>query len=215
MANAVYPLYKQAILTDGAGNGLNLSGTSGPYVALCAGYTYSATHQFYSSLTGIAGTDQALSPGNTVTNGTFVGPNVTFTAVATGPAITSIVVYRHTTGANTTWPLVLFEDTNVTGLPVTPNGGNIVITWNAAGIFTISDGRVKESLKPTGELLLGALPVYEFNYRGCKRRHVGVIAQEAEKVVPESVFTTVAGVKVVDYDRLLERLGMRQAHVRR
>ena len=28
-------------------------------------------------------------------------------------------------------------DTGVTGLPVTPNGGDISITWNASGIFTL------------------------------------------------------------------------------
>jgi hypothetical protein len=33
--------------------------------------------------------------------------------------------------------LVAYIDSSVTGLPVTPNGGNIGITWNASGIFAL------------------------------------------------------------------------------
>lgn len=72
----------------------------------------------------------------TVANGTFDGDNLTFTAV-TGATVEALVVYRHNAGANTTWKLVMFQDTGVTGLPVTPNGGDITVTWDAAGIFTL------------------------------------------------------------------------------
>jgi hypothetical protein len=48
-----------------------------------------------------------------------------------------LVVYRKNAGANTTWPLVAFIDTGVTGLPVTSNGGDITVTWNASGIFAL------------------------------------------------------------------------------
>ena len=36
-----------------------------------------------------------------------------------------------------TSPLVAFIDTGVTNLPVPPNGGDIAITWNASGIFSL------------------------------------------------------------------------------
>jgi hypothetical protein len=93
-------------------------------------------HQFYSSLTGIAGTDQRVST-PTVTNGTFDGDDLTYTAVASGASLEALVLYRHNSGANTTWRLIAYIDTGVTGLPVTPNGGNITVTWNASGIFTL------------------------------------------------------------------------------
>jgi hypothetical protein len=32
---------------------------------------------------------------------------------------------------------VAFLDTNVTNLPVTPNGGNISVAWNASGILAL------------------------------------------------------------------------------
>jgi hypothetical protein len=33
--------------------------------------------------------------------------------------------------------LIAFIDANVTNLPVTPNGGDIAITWNISGIFKL------------------------------------------------------------------------------
>ena len=40
------------------------------------------------------------------------------------------------TGSEATSPLIAYFDT-VTGLPVTPNGGNINLTFDAAGIFAL------------------------------------------------------------------------------
>jgi len=138
MANALYPLWKQEILKGTSNNLLNSAeGTTGVYAALVdtGVYTYSAAHQFYSSLTGVVGTDQEILT-KTQASGTFDGTDLTFTAV-TGNTVEAIVLYRKNAGANTTWPLIAYIDTSVTGLPVTPNGGNITITWNASGIFTL------------------------------------------------------------------------------
>ena len=138
MANAIYPLFKQEILKANANNALDSAeGATGVYCALVdtGTYTYSAAHQFYSSLSGVVGTDQEILT-KTQTNGTFDGTDLTYTAV-TGATVEALVLYRKNAGANTTWPLIAYIDTGVTGLPVTPNGGNITITWNASGIFTI------------------------------------------------------------------------------
>lgn len=138
MANAIYPLYKEALITAAANSALNGSGTTGVFVALVdtGTYTYSAADQFYSSLSGIVGTDQEIGATKTYTNGVFDGGNVTFTAVS-GATVEALVVYVKNAGANTTWRLVAYIDTSVTGLPVTPNGGDITITWNASGIFAL------------------------------------------------------------------------------
>lgn len=137
MANAIYPIYKEALLNNSANSALTGSGTTGLYVALVdtGTYTYSSAHDFYSDLSGIVGTDQEIGA-VTLTNGTVDGNNVTFTAV-TGSSVEALVLYRRNAGANTTWRLVAYIDTSVTGLPVTPNGGDITITWNASGIFTL------------------------------------------------------------------------------
>lgn len=138
MANAIYPKWKETIMKAEANSELDSAeGATGVFVALVdtGTYTYSAAHQFYSDLSGVVGTDQEITT-KTQTNGTFDGDDVTFTSVS-GATVEALVIYRKNGGANTTWPLVAYIDTGVTGLPVTPNGGNIDVTWNASGIFTL------------------------------------------------------------------------------
>jgi activator of HSP90 ATPase len=139
MANAIYPIYKQAIMTAGTNSSLDQNDTTnGPFVALVdtGTYSYSAAHDFYNDLSGIVGTDQRLVAPTVSTSGVFDADNVTFSAVS-GASVEALVIYRKNSGANTTWRLVAFIDTSVTNLPVTPNGGDISITWNASGIFAL------------------------------------------------------------------------------
>lgn len=133
MPNAIYPRYKQACLTGGANTNMS-SGTVRAVLVDTGTYTYSATHEFLTSLTGTVGTAQEITT-KTFTDGVFDGDNVTFPAVS-GASAEAIVVYIDT-GTPATSRLVSFQDTGVTGLPVTPNGGAIGITWNASGIFAL------------------------------------------------------------------------------
>ncbi len=135
MANAIYPKYKEALITGLSNSALNGSGTTGVYAALVdtGTYTYNAAHQYFSDLSGVVGTDQEIGATKTYTNGVFDGADVTWPSV-TGASCEAIVLYVKNAGANTTWRLVAYIDTGVTGLPVTPNGGNIGCSWNASGI---------------------------------------------------------------------------------
>ena len=133
MANAIYPLYKQALLDASANVDIN-DGTVKVALVDTGVYTYSAAHEFLTSLTGVVGTAQTIN-NTTVTNGVFDGDNVTYTAV-TGNSVEALVIYIDTGVAGTS-RLVAYIDTSVTGLPVTPNGGDISITWNASGIFAL------------------------------------------------------------------------------
>jgi hypothetical protein len=96
-----------------------------------------ATDQFLSDITAGA---RIFTSGNlaskTVTGGVFDAADVTVTAV-TGNSIESLVIYKDTTVAGTS-PLVAFIDT-ATGLPFTPNGGDLTIQWDngASKIFAI------------------------------------------------------------------------------
>lgn len=139
MANALYPKWKEALLQSTANSALTGSGTTGVYVALVDSgtYTYSAAHEFFSSLSGIGGTDQEIGATKTYVNGVFDGADVTFTAVAGVVSYEALVIYVRNAGANTTWRLVAYIDTGVTNLPVTSNGGNIAVTFNASGIFAL------------------------------------------------------------------------------
>ncbi|MEN9936057.1 MAG: hypothetical protein RLZZ387_2636 [Chloroflexota bacterium] len=133
MANALYPSWKQALLEFTAGN--DLDGQTVKAALVTAGYTYSAAHQFYNSASAsVVGTPQTIGS-KTFTNGVFDGANVTFTAV-TGSQVVAIVLYIDS-GNPATSPLVAFLDTGITNLPVTPNGGDISITWDATGIFSL------------------------------------------------------------------------------
>lgn len=51
----------------------------------------------------------------------------TFTSV-TGSSIEAIVIYSDS-GTEATSPLIAYIDT-ATGLPITPNGGDIIVTWD-------------------------------------------------------------------------------------
>ena len=133
MANALFPLWKQALLQFTTNN--NLSSGTVKVALVTAGYTYSSSHQYYSSVSAsVVGTPQTLT-NKTYTNGVFDADDVTYTSV-TGSQVTQLVIYIDT-GSSATSPLVAFIDTSVTNLPVTPNGGNIAITWNASGIFAL------------------------------------------------------------------------------
>lgn len=70
----------------------------------------------------------------TVTGGTADAADVTFSTV-TGDQSESIDMFQDT-GVEATSRLICNIDT-ATGLPVTPNGGDITVQWNASGIFTL------------------------------------------------------------------------------
>ena len=132
MANTVYPKFKQAQLTAAANTDIENGDVRAILVDL-ADYTYSATHEFLSSVA--AGARVAVSPaltGITITNGLFDADDTTFTSV-TGDVSEAIILYVHT-GSDATARLIAFFDPGITGIPVTPNGGDIDLPWNASGI---------------------------------------------------------------------------------
>lgn len=133
MPNAIYPKYKEALIQSSANS--SLAGTVKVALVDTATYTYSAAHEFLTSLTGVVGTAQTIGATKSYTNGVFDGGDVTFTAVS-GASAEALVIYIDTGTAGTS-RLVAFIDTGVSGLPVTPNSGDISVTWNASGIFAL------------------------------------------------------------------------------
>lgn len=134
MANALYAKWKEQLLQFTANNNLS-AGTVKVALVDTGVYTYNSADQFYSAVSSaVVGTPQTIGS-KTFTNGVFDGADVTFTAV-TGNSVEALVIYIDT-GTASTSPLVAYIDTSVTGLPVTPNGGDITVTWNASGIFAL------------------------------------------------------------------------------
>ena len=93
--------------------------------------TYTANlsaHEFLSDIgTGARITTSGAFTGKATTGGAADANDVTFTSV-TGASIEAIVLYKDT-GTDSTSPLIAFIDT-ATGLPITPNGGDIIVTWD-------------------------------------------------------------------------------------
>lgn len=94
-----------------------------------------STHDFYNDVTagGRVATSSNLAS-KTKTNGTADAADVTFSAV-TGDQSEALVVWADTTVESSS-RLIVYIDTG-TGFPVTPNGGDITVQWDAAGIFTL------------------------------------------------------------------------------
>lgn len=134
MANGFFNNYKALLLTTG----LNISSLA-IKAALIDETDWTPNFSTDQDLADVTGTTVATS-GNlgskTTTNGVFDAADVTFTSVS-GDAADGILLY-YDSGVAATSTLICYMNTGVTGLPVTPNGGDITITWNASGIFNIA-----------------------------------------------------------------------------
>lgn len=140
VGNALYPLWKQALMQETASDKSldQIDPNKAPYLALVtidSGYVYSPLHQYFTSITNRVGTDQQIT-GPVIDKSVFKGDQIVYTAV-TGTPVGALVIYRKNAGSNSTWRLVAYEDTDITGLPLSANGGNIIVKWNSAGIFSL------------------------------------------------------------------------------
>lgn len=79
--------------------------------------------------------------------------------------------------------------------------GNNQAAGAAASIIAaamMSDRRLKTDIVLLGEFMPG-VNLYEFRYKSGNRRHVGVMADEVEQVMPRAIFESEDGYKAVDY----------------
>lgn len=126
MANVVYTEFLNSLLD--ANPAIDFDTDTIKVALVTSAYTPSAAHQFFSSVSGVVGTPQALT-GVSVAAGVFDAGDATFTAVAGGSTVVGLVLYKDTGVAGTS-PLIAFVDSVASGLPVATNGGNIVIAWD-------------------------------------------------------------------------------------
>ncbi len=129
MANVTYPLYREALLNGD----VNIDIVTGDLKAALVDtdvYVYSAADKFLTDLSGVVGTSVSLAT-KVVAGGNFDSANPTWASV-TGATVEAVVHYIDT-GTPGTSRLVAYIDEGVTGMPVTPNGGDITFTVDAAG----------------------------------------------------------------------------------
>ncbi len=135
MANQWYPKANNHI-----GAGLNLTTANKLKFALVtSGYTFSTASEFVTDLGAniVARTAYLTS----VTLGT-VGPGILDAADSVFTALTGSVgtqlVLLYDTGSDATSPVLLqMDNTDCAGLPVTPTGADVPLTFNAGGIAQI------------------------------------------------------------------------------
>lgn len=129
MANSIYPKAKQALLNKEIDMDTD---TLVAYLVDGADYTYSSSHEVLADLPVGARVDvTATLTTPTIVNGTFDTDNSTF-AAASGD-VSEIVILYDSTSDN----LIAYYDTGITGIPVTPNGGDITLTVNGSGWFSL------------------------------------------------------------------------------
>jgi hypothetical protein len=136
VTNLIYPKWKVE-RAKGTTPDMSAGGTNVKAVLVdAAGYTYSAAHQFLSDVPSGARVATSGNLANKVISATTAvldADDFALSSVAAGPAAENLIFYVDT-GVEGTSPLVAFFDT-ATGLPVTPNGGNINIVVNGSGLF--------------------------------------------------------------------------------
>lgn len=122
MASGPYLAGLDAILTGA----VNLTGASALRACLVDTGTYTvdlATHNALDDLSGIVATGTIASA--TVSGGVFDAADLVLTGV-TGSTAEAVVIYLYNATASLATLLFYFD-----GLSVTPNGGNITITWDS------------------------------------------------------------------------------------
>lgn len=140
MANAVYPIWKEALLQASANSALTSTNVRAAFLDTGT-YTYSAAHDFYNDLSGVYPNTRATGVAlgtKTYTAGTFDAADSLFSAFSNGSiSVEGIVLYIDDGTADASSRLVLFLDTSITGMPFTPSGSDVTIQWNVSGIFTL------------------------------------------------------------------------------
>ena len=134
MANKLYPKSKKQFLQAG----IDLSAVNIRAILVDTGaYTYDDAHDFLDDIP--SGARIAVS-GNLTgkmfgDNGSFDSDDPALTGVS-GASIEAIVLYVHS-GTESTSRLIMYQDTGVTGLPLTPDGSDVQITVDAGGWFIL------------------------------------------------------------------------------
>jgi hypothetical protein len=136
VTNLIYPKWKaaraKALTPDLSSGAVNVKAM----LVDAGAYTYSASHEF---LTDVPSGARIAISGNLANKAIAAADGTLDCDDFTWPAVTGVqsemIIFYHDTGTAATSRLIALYDTGVTGLPVTPNGGDINVTVNVAGLF--------------------------------------------------------------------------------
>ena len=124
MANKIYPKGKEHF----AHAGVDFGGDVIKALLITSGYTPNfSTDEFVADIgANIVATSGALAS-KTYALGVLNAAALVFTGVS-GATVTQVALFKDT-GSTATSPLLVYWDT-ATGLPLTPNGGDITLAWD-------------------------------------------------------------------------------------
>lgn len=126
MANVLYDPGRDAFLN---GDIDYTNDTIKVYLIDTDDYTFSAAHQYLSQVTAGSRVANATLAGKSTSAG-VADANDTVLSSVSGDQCEALILVKDT-GNESTSPLIGYIDTASAGLPVTPNGGDITITWDS------------------------------------------------------------------------------------
>jgi len=129
MASALYPLFKQKLLSQV--DAIDFDADTIRCIFVTSSYTYSTAHDFFADLTstqgdggtGRANGEQLITP--TLTNGVLDADDTVFASVSITSA-NAIILYKDT-GVDGTSPLIAYID----GISFSVTAGQVTIQWDA------------------------------------------------------------------------------------
>jgi hypothetical protein len=132
MADKIYPKGAEKMLESG----INFATDTLEFALVSSAYTYSDSHEFVSSLSGILA--RVAVTGRTTTGGVFGCGNPKFAAVAPGSTAKGLVLYKK--GVNDAASPVLFYFDQITGFPMATSGTDVegIINAGAHKLFALA-----------------------------------------------------------------------------
>ena len=125
MANVLYDPGRDAFLN---GDIDFTNDTIRVYLVDTADYAFSASHQYLSQVAAAGRVANAVLAGKTTSAGVADASDTVLSSVS-GDQCEALILVKDT-GSDATSLLIGYIDTAAAGLPVTPNGGDITITWD-------------------------------------------------------------------------------------
>lgn len=137
MANAFFTAYKTRLLGGNTNSLIDWDADTIKVVLIDTADDdpNTSTDDFLDDIAAAARVSTATLASVVISGATVDAADTTFTSV-TGDQAEELLIYKDT-GVEGTSPLAISFDTFTSGMPITPNGGSIVISWNASGIFTL------------------------------------------------------------------------------
>jgi hypothetical protein len=129
VTSAWYPLAKQSFLTQSPSINMSSGNVKIRAVDITVDYTYSAAHQFASSVPKYGSTTDQLATSKSFTGGVYDQADTTFPTVSASgtKTIGALVGFLDLGGADSANPLIFYID-GFTAIP--PNGSDVAVGWD-------------------------------------------------------------------------------------